>query len=92
MVHSLAVRVWSARHAIGLFDIVPDFYLAWRYDDAYFGAWKNRARQTYLPSHALAMSRLPFWTRTGRSAPSKILSFIQKAKRCAFAFGCKFDQ
>ena len=34
---------------IELFDIVPDFYLAWRYDDAYFGAWKKQSEANVSP-------------------------------------------
>ena len=44
----------KARHAgapsmIELFDIVPGFYLACRYDDAYFGAWKKQSEANIPP-------------------------------------------
>ncbi len=39
---------------IELFDIVPDFYLAWRYDDAHFGAWKKQSEANDIsrPMHS----------------------------------------
>ena len=79
--------MWGARHVIGLFDIVPDFYSRLvAYNDAYFGAWKKQSEAHIPPVLCTRHVQAPVLDTHRRSKRQKFTEALIKPKpdkRCS---------